>query len=314
MKRICALLMAFVCIFGVFSFSCAAASQTIAPANVKNIKATVTDTTASVSWDAVKNAKGYRFYMWNETEKKWVVALSQTDQLGVEISKLVPGKKYSFAVKTFTKDTKGKAVWSKGYTDFSILTRPSDVKTVKATVAKDSIKLTWSKSEGAKGYRVYRYVPSSKSWKALKTTTSRSYTVTKLTAGKKYIFAVRPYAKQDGITSWAGKLTKIAVAAAPKAPEKLRSTVTSNSVTLRWNASEGATGYRIYIWNVSKKKWDIASSSVKSTSAKITNLKAGKNYIFAVKPYTRYGSINSWGSYSQIKVTTAKAQAETTTN
>ena len=313
MKRICALVMAVICIFSVFSFSCAAAAQTIAPPSAKSIKTTVTSTTASVTWGAVKNAKGYRFYTYNDSEKKWVIALSKTDQLGVDISNLLPGRKYTFAIKSYTTNSKGKTLWSSKYTSFSILTRPENVKTLKATynLENNSIKLTWSKSEGATGYKVYRYIPSTKSWKALKTTTARSYTVTKLTAGKKYIFAVRPYAKQDGMTSLAAKLTKVGIAAAPKAPTKLRASASTNSVTLKWNASEGATGYRVYIWNATKKKYDVASSSVSSTTVKITNLKAGRNYIFAVKPYTRYAGINSWGELAKLKVTTNKAESTT---
>ena len=310
MKRICALVMAVLCILSAFTFT-GVAAETTRPSNVKNVTTKVTDTTASVSWDAVKGATGYRFYMWNETDKKWNIGLSATDQLGVEISRLIPGKTYKFAVKTYRTVGK-KNVWSKGYTEFSILTRPSDVAKVKATSKSNSVTLSWSKAEGAYAYRVYQYMPSTKSYKALKNTTKCTFTVEGLSQGKKYIFAVRPWAKDGKTISWAAKRTTVRTATQPKAPKEVKaSKITADSVTLSWDKVNGATGYTVYIWNTTTKKWNVSSAKVTSTSVKINKLSPKKNYIFAVRPFIEYGSAKVMGKYTQVKLKTAAKPAAT---
>lgn len=66
--------------------------------------------------------------------------------------------------------------------------------TVSAVTVPDinQLKVSWSKSPGAKGYQLY-YSTNGKKWKKLTTTTKRSYTHKKLEENTKYYYKVRAY-------------------------------------------------------------------------------------------------------------------------
>lgn len=87
-----------------------------------------------------------------------------------------------------------------------------------------------------------------------------------------------------------------------KAPEKvtgIKAKAASSYVTLSWNEDEAATGYRIYKYNPSNKKYEKVKD-VHSTSYKVTGLKAGTSYSFKIRAYnkTEYGTF--WGTLSDV--------------
>ena len=62
-----------------------------------------------------------------------------------------------------------------------------------------SVKLTWTKVSNADGYIIYKYDDSKKSWVRIDKTTTNgtSYTVSKLSTGTKYKFAIKAYKTID---------------------------------------------------------------------------------------------------------------------
>ena len=154
----------------------------------------------NITWESCHGISGYRLYVRNGSKWVKVKDIYGKDNNSYTYTDVVDGKSYTFAVKGFVKGTEG--------LKFGVLGGPykftyEDVKRVKninSTVTADSITLNWEKIQGAKGYRIYLYQGGK--WKALKTTTSRSYTVTGLEASKKYIFRVRAYEKVNGATVW----------------------------------------------------------------------------------------------------------------
>lgn len=306
-KRFTAFMMAIICVISLFSFS-ASAAEAKAPANVSKITTKVNSTDAAISWGKVKNAKGYRFYMWDESQKKWIVGINSTTELGAEISNLTPGQKYTFGVKAYKKSGK-KTLWSEKVTKVSILTKPAAVKKLTATPDNKSIKLSWKSAEGAKGYRIYQYSSKDKTWKTLKTTTALSFTVKELKSGTKYTFAVKAYAKKDDMYSWSQKRTSVKTATKPSAPKSVKYTATTSSVNLTWSKSSGATGYKIYIRDSKTNSWKTAAKSVTSLSVTISKLSANKKYTFAVKPYIKTDSATVWGDYTTVTATTSEKQS-----
>ena len=96
---------------------------------------------------------------------------------------------------------------------------------------------------------------------------------------------------------------------------KIKTDKTTTSINLKWSKSAGATGYRVYRYDTSKKKWVTVKSSTTSTSFKVTGLKAGTLYTFSVKPYYKKGDTVIWGeskrweTATQPKTPTVKATA-----
>ncbi len=70
----------------------------------------------------------------------------------------------------------------------------------------------------------------------------------------------------------------------------------SNSITLKWNKVEGATGYRIYLYNEEEKEYEAVGNSSKNNFT-IKKLESATNYKFAVKPYAKTVSGLTWGKF-----------------
>lgn len=92
------------------------------------------------------------------------------------------------------------------------------------------------------------------------------------------------------------------------APAGIKTKSTQNSVTLSWNAVKGASGYRIYKYDASAKKY-VKVKNVTGTTCKVTGLKAGTTYKFKVMTLKKSGgkTVNQ-GS----KVISAKTSAKKT--
>ncbi len=175
---------------------------------------------------------------------------------------------------------------------------PGDV-TVKADESATKVKLTWTASKGATGYRVYYYNTAKKKWSILKkSTTATSYTKTGLTAGKTYLFSVKPYYKKGNTTVW-GEGSRIQCATSPLAP--VISSVVSNgknSATVTWKAVDGATGYVVYYSTAKDKGYKRVDQVKKDTTLTSDIFTAGKTYYFKVKAYRKATAGNSYSAAS----------------
>ncbi len=164
--------------------------------------------------------------------------------------------------------------------------------------------LSWDKSEGAQGYGVFMYDSTAKKYISLAVVKSTYIRIEELTPGKNYVFAIRAYAKQSGKTVWSALLSKAVVATRPECVSVIKAASTETSVTISWNKSAGATGYRIFKYNPANKTWDIAVKATSQQKATFKFLNQGKNYIYAVRPYFNTGTSVVW-STSQTQVLTS---------
>lgn len=87
---------------------------------------------------------------------------------------------------------------------------------------------------------------------------------------------------------------KIAAPSGIKAASK-----TTSSITLKWNKVSGASAYRVYIYNSSKKKY-VKYKDVSVATCKVTGLSAGKSYKFKVASLKKSGKKYSLQSTSGV--------------
>lgn len=192
---------------------------------------------------------------------------------------------------------------------------PAQVTGVNATDVKyTSATLNWKKVSGAKGYRVYVYNAASGKYKKIKTITKNSTTsldLTGLKAGTTQKYKVRAYKKVNGKNVWGKCCKAYTLTTKSYAPAQIKGVkatkTTKTAVTLTWNKNSKATGYRIYKYNASTKKYEKVTTSAKNstTTYKVTGLKAGTTYKFKVRGYRNYNGKTYWGTPSAAyKVTT----------
>ena len=105
------------------------------------------------------------------------------------------------------------------------------------------IKVSWSKVNGAYGYRIYQ--KTSNGWKRIKDTTATSFTDSAVSANQTKTYTIRCIDKKGKTVSgfyskgWSKKYT-------PVAPTISKLENTSSGIKLNWNKITGAYGYRLY--------------------------------------------------------------------
>ncbi|MGN1118404.1 MAG: fibronectin type III domain-containing protein, partial [Acutalibacteraceae bacterium] len=155
-------------------------TYTINPKQVTGLKASSIKTTSlKLTWTKVTGAKYYKVEKSTDGKKWTTVKTVSTNSLTV--TKLKAGTKYQFRVTALdsTKKIAGKA---SAVLKTGTLTGAPSV-TLKSSKSKTAT-ASWKKVTGAAKYVVYKSTDGKK-WTKVATTTKTTYTLTKLTGGKK---------------------------------------------------------------------------------------------------------------------------------
>ncbi len=260
------------------------------------ITASQSDKAIKLDWNAVAGATGYKVYQM--INGKWV-AVATTTGTTKTISGLKAGTKYSFAVKAGTKSG-GKVVWAKGYTSIATATKAVKISKITSTQTTSSINLTWAKSVGATGYRIY--YKSGNTWKiAVKATAATSHNFKNLKAGTKFTFAVRPYVKTDSGIVWSDYAT-FTTSTLPSNPTVKVTAPSKGKLAVNWKAVTGAEGYQIY-YKAGNGNYKLYKTYTKAGTLNFSNLKSGAKYTFAVRAVinTSAGAVRS--GFTPVTVT-----------
>lgn len=185
---------------------------------------------------------------------------------------------------------------------------PGDVKKVSVSaITETSAKLTWSKVTKAGGYLVYLVDQETGNLKKIKTTSSNSYTVSKLKPGEKYTYQVFAYKKENGKTLKSANGKSISFKTKLIRPAKPTnfcvSTYGDGSVTLKWSAAKNAVGYFLYQYDSTKKAY-VKIKTTKEKNIQLTGLKDGVEYKYKLASYrSKNGKIIESTFSDVLKVT-----------
>ena len=89
----------------------------------------------------------------------------------------------------------------------------------------------------------------------------------------------------------------------PPATKKLKATQSNNSITLYWKKVSGATGYRVFVYNSSTKKYKALKTTALDTYTH-TGLISCKAYTYVVKAYKKVGKDYYWSTAAKISTAT----------
>ena len=180
------------------------------------------------------------------------------------------------------------------------VSKPSNLKV--STRKTTSLKLSWSKVNGASGYQLQR--KSGDTWKTLTNTTSTSYTVKNLSAGKAQYFRVRAYKTVSGKKYYSSWKT-LTTATKPSTPSiKTPSTNKKHQIIVKWNKVSSCSGYQVQYSNKSNFSKVIATKTVSGnskTSYTGKNFTKGKTYYVRVRSYKTVNGTKYYSSWSKVK-------------
>lgn len=254
------------------------------PSDVTNFKvSSVSDNSAKLIWDKVKGAQGYIVYL--RRNNTWVRIYKGVNNY-LDLKRLGSAITYQYAVKAY-KTVNGHECNSLSFPTAYVTTRPGIVTNLKAeTVSNNSVKLSWSKLPRTEGYIVYRYDYSKKSWIRLAKTKALNYTVSKLSSGTKYTFAVRGYNTVNRSELGASGYAKTdAVTNLDVVTQFNAEYLESNEIELTWTPVSYAEGYIIYQYDFNQKSWSRIKKDNLKNSYTVSDCQKGTEYRFAIKPY-----------------------------
>lgn len=259
----------------------------------------------TLSWSkASEDVAGYRIYRYDEEQDKYVY-LKATRNLSYEDENVTSGTTYQYKVRCYWK-IGGKNYYGTYSPVVSVTTPPAKVTNV-GTEKRSSLYLTlsWDQVSGASGYRIYQYNEDTKAYEkvtAISDADTTSYKITGLSSATEYQFKVRAYKKADGVTIWGSSSSVHREYTNPLKTKNLTGSAKASSVTLQWDKVTRASGYRVYRYNSTTKKYErIAILKGNTTCSYIdSKLKKGATVKYKVRAYKTYDGVNYYGAYADI--------------
>lgn len=194
-----------------------------------------------------------------------------------------------------TNTSGGKSSSSGSGTSAAQAMRKAVPKRVKAaSVSGQSLKITWKKTAGAKGYVVYR--KSGGTYKKVLATAKTGAVVKKLKAGQKYTFRVRAYCVSSGKKVYSRWSIAVSARPIPAAPGKVKAVrINRHTVRITYKKSAGASGYQILRASGKKGKYKAVAVVKKGSRLSYTDRSAGSKSRYKVRAYCAVGKKKLYG-------------------
>jgi fibronectin type 3 domain-containing protein len=178
---------------------------------------------------------------------------------------------------------------------------------VKATAPTyNSAKITWAKTPGADGYKVYRADKKAGPWPVegidIPGGGTTSYTENKLKTGKTYYYKVCAYQKVSGVDE-KGSDSKVLAVTPSLAKPTFSLAAKKKAIKISWKATPGANGYVIYQSTKKSGKYKKVATKKSGKAASFTSkkLKAKTTYYYKIQAYRTVDGKKVYSPFSAIK-------------
>ncbi len=264
-------------------------------AEVAGIKLSdVKSTSYTLSWTPVKFAEYYILY--GKTENGYE-KLAEIDGTSYKLSEL-ENAKVNYYKLTAARGRDDSFIESETAEEFSAVTKPGAVTTVKSTVYSNKVKLSWNAVKNADYYTVYLYQNGKYVHKA--DAKGNSYTLEGLKDASEQKVRIRAYIKSSLGKQKGDRITYSFITKAKTVDNIYITEQKATSYVLNWSASsKGVNSYRIYKFDKSKNKF-VRIKTTSALSYKVENLKPATTDRYYVIPYVlKNGETFTKGSKSK---------------
>jgi fibronectin type 3 domain-containing protein len=258
--------------------------------------------TIYLSWTGITNADKYTVYRVSDTGNQQFEVFNAYDYTDTG---LAPDTLYSYQVSATrggVEGAKSSTVSQKTFPAGTIPV-PGQVTGIGAAVAGNEVTLSWGAEGSASSYTLERGTGSSGPWTEVYSGSSTSYTDSGLDAGTYYYHAAASNA--SGMGPWS--VSRVVVISGGPDPGPGTDpgtnppsgipgyltvvTTTKNSVTLSWEAVEGAAGYKVYRSDSEIGTYtETSAGTFSGTGFTNTGLTANKDYWYKAAAYNSGGA------------------------
>lgn len=266
-----------------------------------------------LEWNKTDDAVGYIIYRMNPATGKYK-RIATTRETSYTDEGLTSATEYSYKIRAYWKF--GGESYSANASG-SIATTTMPLPPAKVSVKKraaDTITLGWKAVSRAKGYVIYQYDPEEDAYSEIATIkgkNNRSYQVTGLTEGTEYQFIVCAYITYEGEQMLSDDSEELFAITRPAGVTSLKVAGRSTkAISLKWKKQSDVTGYMVYRYDKSTKKWVNIGTTTKN-SFKDTDVASGTTYQYRVRAYITYDDVDYTGEYSDTLTTISSPAAPT---
>ena len=222
-----------------------------------------------ISWPAVSGAENYRIYYYGSRGWTRMVDTTETSYLDTDVES---GKNYTYTVRCINAEG---TEFTSGYLpgkSVRFLTAPL---ITSLTNTEDGVRISWDAVGGAQKYRVY--YRGRNGWTRMVDTADTSYVDTDVSSGTNYTYTVRCINNEgNAFMSWfRSGVSKTFIAAPDFKLER-----NDNSITIRWDAVNGAELYRVYYRGANG--WTRLTDTTE-TSFEDDDISSGYTYSYTVR-------------------------------
>ena len=170
------------------------------PNKVRNIDFEPLSTkTATLSWNKVSGATGYRVYKYDAEANEWVKVKTLTST-SCQINSMKSGTDYTFRVRAYKK-LNGRVLFGSASTSIAITSELNNVAIKEVVPSETAVNFIWEKNKDAEGYLIEYALNSGYSNKKSVTVSDGSVTeksIKNLKNGKIYYFRIKAYKELNG--------------------------------------------------------------------------------------------------------------------
>ena len=165
--------------------------------------------------------------------------------------------------------------------------------------ARGSVTLSWDKLENTYAYQVFVRYEGDKKFRYSYTVKSNEVTIKNIDNEGALKFKVRGFCYDKGAVVYGGFSTAVEALTKPENVTGIYTrSITDDSITLYWNKAEGATGYRVYIYDKDADKFKIYKKTSRTTLT-VNDLEKDTSYRFKVMSYKKAGNSTALGENSK---------------
>ena len=253
----------------------------------------------TLNWSKSTNANGYQLQKYDSSTGKYV-SLKTTTETKLKLTSLTPLTESKYRVRAYIK-INGKNIYSAYSNVFTASTSPKPVSGVTfSNPTSSSYTISWKKSSGASGYRVYKKDARTGKYTLIASVKGTTAIINDRNPGAHDECVVRAYVNVGKATILSEYKETVNAVTKPSKVTSLKQKSTKDSgYTLTWTAVSGADGYCVYKYDSAKKKY-VKAATVTSNKYTVKNLKPGKTAKYKVRAFVTLSKDRYYGSYSSV--------------